>query len=529
MRSRPFLFAALLLAITLLGCALGTSGAPEPTAITASLPPPAETVLLDLCTLLTGDEVAQALGEAVELQARLQTGACSFAATSGAQPKSVAVSAAQGAQARDLVQMAASLGLLFGGSPEAQAMAQDLQANADSMPLQEVVSKANSLLAPLGYIYTPVESAAGATSWGWNPMGAGSLQQVLGETYLSVSVVGMDEAGARSLADGLLTIAAARLPAAFTIELEDSLRIEFTAAPPTAVPEPSATPESPTAGTLWVADRNAGRVARIDAATGSVLADIPVGPFPNSIAVGDDAVWVGNEGDGSVSRIDPSTNQVVATIPIGKKGFLRLAAGEGRVWVAACLDKLVAVIDPMANSVVDTVDVDSCWNVALGGGAVWVPTGERTVTRIDPESLTAIPAVFVQSGPSEISSGFGSMWTANVNAMNLSRFDPQTRQVTATLATGLEKASHSLLGLAAGEGRVWVASNAGILGFDPESNQLAVTFYSVQEPWNLATAGGLLWVTTNGPEGILGLDPETGEVIRKVLWGVSPLTIAAGP
>jgi len=260
-----------------------------------------------------------------------------------------------------------------------------------------------------------------------------------------------------------------------------------------------------------------------------VLADIPVGPLPNSIAVGDEAVWVGNEGDGSVSRIDPATNQVVATIPIGKKGFLRLAAGEGRVWVAACLDKLIAVIDPAANSVVDTVEVDSCWNVALGGGAVWVPTGERTVTRIDPESLTAIPAVFVQSGPSEITSAFGSMWTANVNAMSLSRFDPQTRQVTATLATGLEKASYTLLGLAAGEGRVWVASNGGVLGFDPASNQLAVTFHTVQEPWNLATAGGLLWVTTNGPEGIVGLDPDTGEVIRKVLWGVSALAIAAGP
>ena len=529
MRSRPLLLPALLLMITLLGCALGSTAAPEPTANPVTPPPPAEPVLLDLCTLLTTDEVAQALGEAVELQAGLQTGACTFGATSGAQPKSVAVSAAQGNQARDLVQMAASLGLLFGGSPEAEAIAQDLQDNAGSMPLEEVVAKASSLLAPLGYTYTPVEGPPGATTWGWNPMGAGSLQQVLGETYVAVSVVGMDEAGARSLAEGLLMITSARLPAAFTIELEESLRIEFTVAPPSAVPEPSATPEPPTAGTLWVADRNAGRVARIDASTGTVLADILVGPFPNSIAVGDEAVWVGNEGDGSVSRIDPTTNQVVATIPIGKKGFLRLAAGEGRVWVAACLDKLVAVIDPAANNVSDTVEVDSCWNVALGGGAVWVPTGERTVTRIDPESLTAIPAVFVQSGPSEITSGFGSMWTANVNAMNLSRFDPQTRQVMATLATGLEKASNSLAGLAAGEGRVWVASTGGILGFDPGSNQLAVTFRTVQDPWNLAAAGGLLWVTTNGPEGIVGLDPDTGEVVQTVLWGVTPLAIAAGP
>jgi YVTN family beta-propeller protein len=525
---RPLPILALVFALTLLGCALGSSATQAPLPDTVPPASPAEPVLLDLCTLLSADEVAQALGEPVEPQAGLQTGACTFAA-SGAQPKSVAVSAAQGDQARDLVQRAASLGLLFGGSPEAQAIAKDLQDNASSLPLEEVVSKANSLLEPLDYTYAPVQGAPGTTSWGWNPMGSGSLQQVLGETYIAVSVVGMDEVGARSVAEELLSTASARLPAAFTIELEESLRIEFTVAPPTAVPEPTATPEPPKAGTIWVADRRAGRVARIDAATGSVLADIRVGPFPNTIAVGDGAVWVGNEGDGSVSRIDPSTNEVVATLPIGQQGFLRLAAGERRVWVAACLDKRIAVIDPSANSVGGTVEVDSCWNVALGGGAVWVPTGERSVTRIDPESLTAIPAVFVQSGPSEITAGFGSMWTANVNAMTLSRFDPQTRQVTTTLATGLEKATNGLLGLAAGEGRVWLASTGGVLGFDPQSNQLAVTFHTVEDPWFLATAGGLLWVTTNGPEGIVGLDPETGEVVRTVLWGVSPLAIAAGP
>ena len=159
MPTRPPLIPALLLALTLLGCALGSTATPAPIATPVTPPPPAEPVLLDLCTLLTTDEVAQALGESVELQAGLQNGTCTFGAASGSQPKSIAVSAAQGDQARDLVQMAASLGLMFGGSPEAQAIAQDLQENAGSMPLEEVVSKASSLLAPLGYAYTPVEGA----------------------------------------------------------------------------------------------------------------------------------------------------------------------------------------------------------------------------------------------------------------------------------------------------------------------------------------------------------------------------------
>jgi YVTN family beta-propeller protein len=188
-------------------------------------------------------------------------------------------------------------------------------------------------------------------------------------------------------------------------------------------------------------------VARIDAATGTLLAEVPVGSGPMSIAIGESAVWVANQGDGTVSRVDPATNQVVATISIGQKGFLRLAAGEGRVWVAACLDKVVKVIDPTTNEVTASVPAEGCWNVAVGGGQVWVPIGERTVMRVYPATLTAMPTIFVQSGPSEIAAGFDSMWVANVNAITVSRFDSVVREITATLMTGLDLAKHNLHGL----------------------------------------------------------------------------------
>lgn len=517
------------LLLGLLGCALGSRTNPTAESITATAPVPVVPVSLDLCSLLTATEVSGALGEEVVVQPGLQTGACTFGTTTSPQPKSVGVSAAQGDQARDLVQMAASLGLLFGGDATSQQTAQDLKDNAANMPLVEVVQKANSLLAPLGYVYIPLGPTGGATTWGWNPLGSGSLQQVQDETYLAVSVVGLDEAGSQALASKLLEMANGRLPSAFTIELSESLRVEFTVSPPTAAPEPTPTLVPLDNKTIWVADRQTGRVARIDATTGTVVAAIRVGPFPMSIAVGQNAVWVGNEGDGTVSRIDPATNQVVATIPIGKKGFLRLAADEDRVWVAACLDKVVAIIDPTTNTVTHTVTAEGCWNVALGGGAVWVPVGERTVVRIDPETFVAIPAVIVQSGPSEIASGFGAMWVANANAMTISRFDPQTRQVTATLSTGLDKAKHNLLGLATGQGRVWLATTDGILGFDPNTNALAVTFHAAPDPWFLTTANGSLWVTTNSADGILELDPATGDVVGQVVWGAAPLAIAAGP
>jgi YVTN family beta-propeller protein len=517
----------------LLACSLQSqmgAGDPSPEALSPTIDSAAATpVDLDLCTLVSASEISDALGEAVEAQPGTQSGTCTYATTAAPQPKSVAVSAAQGAQARDLVQMSASLGLMFGGDAAALQTAEDLRANAASMSLQEVVDKGNTLLAPIGYVFTPAGTPDSPATWGWNPMGSGTLQLVKGDTYLSVSVVGLDEAGAKTLTAGLLPLAESRLPPAFTIELGEGLQVQFTAEIPEARAEHTPTPVPAANSTIWVADDLADRVARIDAATGNILADIPVGDKPVSIAVGEGAVWVGNQIDGTVSRIDPETNQVVATIDVAEQLHIRLATGEGRVWAAACIDKVVKVIDPATNQVTASVPVDNCWNVAVGGGQVWVPTGERTVTRIDPTTLTAMPTIFVQSGPALIVEGFGSMWVANANAMTVSRFDPLTREVTATLLTGVDHVKHSLRGLATGEGRVWVSSSAGIQAFDPATNALWLVTSTVNDPTYMAVAGGLLWVTTGAPGGIFALDPVTGDFVRQVRWGTAPYAIAAGP
>jgi hypothetical protein len=233
------------LAVALLACSLQgqtRSGdqAPDgssPTLDTAAAIP----VALDLCALLTAAEISDALGEAVEARPGTQTGTCTYATTTAPQSKYVAVSAAQGTQARELVQMSASLGLMFGGDAAALQIAEDLKAHATSMSLQDVVDKGNTLLAPIGYVFTPAGTPDSPATWGWNPMGSGSLQQVNGETYLAVSVIGLDEAGAKQLTAGLLVLAESRLPSAFTIDLAESLRVEFTAQAPTRAPEATPT------------------------------------------------------------------------------------------------------------------------------------------------------------------------------------------------------------------------------------------------------------------------------------------------
>ena len=62
-------------------------------------------------------------------------------------------------------------------------------------------------------------------------------------------------------------------------------------------------------GSLWVANKSALSVTRVDPRSGRVLATIPVGDGPSSLAATRDAIWTSNEYDGTVSRIDPATNR----------------------------------------------------------------------------------------------------------------------------------------------------------------------------------------------------------------------------
>jgi len=110
----------------------------------------------------------------------------------------------------------------------------------------------------------------------------------------------------------------------------------------------------------------------------------------------------------------------------------------------------------------------------------------------------------------------------------VSRFDPVTREVMAPLATGLDHTTVNAHGPAIGEGSAWLSTTAGVMGFDPATNTMAVTYSAVPDPWYLATARGALWVTTDAEGGILALDPTMRHLVRQVAQGTAPFTIAAG-
>ena len=73
-------------------------------------------------------------------------------------------------------------------------------------------------------------------------------------------------------------------------------------------------------GTVWISGGIANIVTAVDAASGAVLATVPVGPKPRFLAVGGGSIWTLNQGDGSVTRVDAQSRKAIATITVGIPG-----------------------------------------------------------------------------------------------------------------------------------------------------------------------------------------------------------------
>ena len=84
------------------------------------------------------------------------------------------------------------------------------------------------------------------------------------------------------------------------------------------------------------------------------------------------------------------------------------------------------------------------------------------------------------------------VWVANALDGTVSRIDPQTGHVTATIPVGNGPSA-----IAVGTGGVWVANEYGrsVVSIDPATDTVARTVTVGNDPQGLASAGGLIWVS----------------------------------
>jgi DNA-binding SARP family transcriptional activator len=277
-------------------------------------------------------------------------------------------------------------------------------------------------------------------------------------------------------------------------------------------------------------------VAAIDPTADSVVADVPVGNTPTSVAVGDGSVWALNANDRSVSRIDPEARAVQRELP-AVAGASDIAEGMGALWVAGSTNVLSRVdpdrplssktlrlpgagtpllggvssavaatphavwatttggvwrIEPTPRHRTDVNQMDCCDPIAIGLGSVWV--GDATgIERLDASSGAAQASIKLPFEATGIAVGAGSVWATDGGTDLVWRIDPKLNAVGGTLQVGENPA-----GVAVGAGSVWVACADGTVSrIDPRDNRVVGAIEVGGTPQDIAVGFGRVWVSVD--------------------------------
>ncbi len=151
------------------------------------------------------------------------------------------------------------------------------------------------------------------------------------------------------------------------------------------------------AGSIWLADGNNNDptvITRIDPASNTVAAEIPVPAMTRRLLATDTAVYAtvflespGGQ-EGGVYGVDPATNQFVGHVPGG--GWQGITLVGGHVWLVAHGGHVGVVL---GNGSIEHVPQDAVGfrssgdAIAYGAGAVWAPSEETGyLVRVDPGS-----------------------------------------------------------------------------------------------------------------------------------------------
>jgi len=174
---------------------------------------------------------------------------------------------------------------------------------------------------------------------------------------------------------------------------------------------------------------------------------------------------------------------------------------------------------------------------------VWI-TNEKRVDKLSLKSTTPILSAAVPSPCGAMAVGFGSLWVANYNDKSIYRIDRITGKVTAEIPTGLAD-KYGELSIAAGAGSVWVLSDsAGILTrINPETNAVQATINVLPFSYCAAFGYDAVWITNTGNvknipgtgmvEGknqgsVQRIDPNTNKVVATIAAGIAPRFLAVG-
>jgi len=516
----------------------GPAKEPETTAPEAVLPSstpaaptaPAERVQLDPCTLLSAEDVEPILGGPVDVQPAGGTGGCSYILADGDMPGMVqlALTAAQGAEAKTLTLLGIGFLAGFSGDPNLSAEFETLNQEVPDLTLLELVNRLADLFQGTGVSVTRVEQPDGGGVWllyQTQAYAQGTMLLVRGDEYVSLTQIGGDMTAAAEKLAGLGDRVFERLPAnfylldedgdgSFTIGLGDEGEME--AVEQTHTAEPSAELVS---GLVWVSAANAGRVYAIDPNSNELIATIDVGRFPKDLTVAGGRVYVVSGTEGAVWSIDPESKSVTDTLKLNGE-TIHLDADAESLWVVGGLG--IRKIDLVTSSRYDVV-YNRCYDVAVGESFVWVSqTLDQQLLQIDPVSRRVVATVKLEGQPTAILYAHGYVWTVLSDPKELVVIDPASGLVIHS-----EPYRYVIHDLVEGPDRVWYSGPTALFSIEPGTWSIDA-MAAANPPSGLVYYAGSLWATSPNEGVVTRYDPQSGEVQAVIQMGADVGNITAG-
>ena len=265
----------------------------------------------------------------------------------------------------------------------------------------------------------------------------------------------------------------------------------------------------------------------VDAASGAVRADVPVGDSQGITRFGFGRIWSMGE-NGVMAEVDPVSGALVQFVPLGVQ-FGGMAVGADGIWVTDRNGPTLLRIDPVTGRVnlhtpLSTLGLrrpEPNMGIAIDAGSLWVARGPEAVDRLIPSSLKLRRRIELGqrgceagSGGAQCSlaAGAGFVWVTGGDGGWLARIDEATDRVR--VFHGLQP---YICCVAVGGGSVWVAEAHDIARLALDGHVLRRYPFSSDGIGDMAFDGGALWASADSTGQLLRIDAHTGQSRSKHL------------
>jgi ABC-type transport system substrate-binding protein/DNA-binding SARP family transcriptional activator len=164
--------------------------------------------------------------------------------------------------------------------------------------------------------------------------------------------------------------------------------------------------------------------------------------------------------------------------------------------------------------------------LAASAGSLWMADADRDeVSRFDVNKGVIVQRIHVSGSPGSLAVGRRSVWVASTTGATVTRIDIDTEAVTQTIQLGINPAA-----IALGRSGVWIAdpTDASLIRLDPDTGTAMKTVTLPDRPSAIAVDGGVVWAASHDAGTLTAVDARGGRALGSVGVGQGPSAVVVG-